>query len=58
MFTKISLRYGKGKWEEAQWNRRHLTVDESPETPLAEATIKAANWNGASNRGWIPINLP
>ena len=35
----------------------NLSEDESPETLLAEATIKADNWNGASDRGWIPRHL-
>ena len=38
-FNQITLRDGRGKWEESQWNRRHLSMDESLETPLAEATI-------------------
>ena len=58
IFNKISLRNGRGEWEEAQWDKRHLSVDESLETPLAEETVKADNWNGASNRGWIPRHLP
>ena len=58
VLSKISLRDGREKWEESQWDRRHLSMDEFPETPLAEATVKADNWNGASNRGWIPRHLP
>ena len=46
-----------GKWEEAQWNKRHLSVDEYPKTPLEEATINDDNWNEASNRDWIPRHL-
>ena len=52
--SQIKLTDGRWKWEEAQWNKRHLYVDESLETPLAEATIKADNWNGEPSRGWIP----
>ena len=58
MFNKISLRDGRGKWEEAQWDRRHLYVDESHETTLAEVIVKVDKWNGSSNRGWIPRHLP
>ena len=47
-----------GKWEEAQWDKRHLSVDESPETPLAEEIVKADNWSGASNKGLTPRHLP
>ena len=57
-FSQINLRDGRWKKEESQWNKRHLSMDEYLETPLAEATIKADNWNGASNRGWIPKHLP
>ena len=52
-FNQITLRYGKGKREEAQWNKRNLSMDESLETPLANTTIKVDNWNGAPRRGWI-----
>ena len=57
VLSKISLRDGKGKWEESQWDRRHLSMDESPETPLTKEKVKVDNWNGASNKGWIPRHL-
>ena len=43
IFNKISLRDGRGKLEESQWDKRHLYVDESLETPLGEATVKTDN---------------
>ena len=57
-FNKISLKEGRGKWEEARWDRMHLSVDESHKKPLEEATVKDDNWNGASNREWILRHLP
>ena len=56
-FNQITLRDDRGVWEEAQWNKRHLSVDESLVTPLAEETTKADNWNGAPSREWIPRHL-
>ena len=55
--SQINLSDYMWKWEEAQWNKRHLSMGESIEIPLAEATIKVDNWNGAPNIGWILGNL-